>query len=299
MSRNELSRRALGRLGLGVASAALWRGPAFANTYPTRIAVIDYGLAEALILIGLPPIAVMSAEDWKIWVVEPALPPGTADLGASVEPNFERLAALKPDLILTTDYVAMAEPTLQRIAPVERLTIHGSADGFEPVPRSVEVTRALGRITGRESEAEAAIASFDAELETLGARLRPRHTRALLFLSFLDPRHVRVYGRKGLYGNVLTRLGLENAWEGEVNSWGFATVGVEELVKAGEAECVVIEPVAADIWPALARSPLWTHLPFVSEGRVATMPASLMFGTLPSALRFARLLDKLPEGGSA
>lgn len=299
MSRNALTRRSFGRFCLAVAGLVCVPASARADAYPRRIAVIDYGLAEALMLIGVTPIAVMSAEDWKIWVVEPPLPPEVADLGASVEPNFERLAALEPDLILTTSYVAMAEPTLRRIAPVEQLTIHGGTEGFEPLLRSVEVTRTLGRLTGRADQAEQAIADFDAEIAALGARLRPRHTRPMLFASFTDPRHLRVYGRKGLYGNVLSRLGLANAWEGEVNSWGFATVGVEELAKAGEAELVVIEPVPADVWPALARSPLWTELPFVRAGRVATMPASLMFGTLPSALRFARLLDQLPGEGAA
>ncbi|WP_019994773.1 ABC transporter substrate-binding protein [Aureimonas ureilytica] len=299
MSRNALTRRSFARLCWAAASLAALPSAARAAPFPERIAVIDYGLAEALMLIGVTPIAVMSAEDWKIWVVEPPLPPTVADLGASVEPNFERLAALKPDLILTTSYVAMAEPTLRRIAPVERLTVHGNEEGYDPLKRSVEVTRRLGQLTGREAEATRAIAAFDSEIAALGERLRPRFTRPLLFLSFLDPRHVRVYGRKGLYGDVLARLGLSNAWAGEGNSWGFATVGIEELAGVGEATCVAIEPVAPDIWPALARSPLWRELPFVREGRVATMPASLMFGTLPSALRFARLLDRLAVDGAA
>ena len=299
MSRNALTRRSFGRFCLAATGLAAWPAGARAQGVPRRIAVIDYGLAETLMLIGITPIAVMSAEDWKIWVVEPALPPEVADLGASVEPNFERLAALKPDLILTTSYVAMAEPTLRRIAPVRQLTIHGGAGGYAPLARSVAVTRELGRLTGREAEAEKAIADFDAEIAALGAKLRPLHPRPMLFVSFLEPRHVRVYGEAGLYGNTLARLGLANAWTGAVNSWGFATVGVEELAKAGEAECVAIEPVPPDVWPVLARSPLWTQLPFVRAGRVATMPASLMFGTLPSALRFARLLDALPRERAA
>ncbi len=173
MSRNALTRRSFGRFCLAGASLAAWPAGAQAQTFPQRIAVIDYGLAEALMLIGITPIAVMSAADWKIWVVEPALPPGVADLGASVEPNFERLAALQPDLILTTNYVAMAEPTLRRIAPVRQLTIHGGADGYAPLARSAEVTRELGRLTGREAEAEKAIAEFDAEIAALGASCAP------------------------------------------------------------------------------------------------------------------------------
>ncbi len=294
MNRIDPSRRDLGRLVLGATlAAALPRRARAAAGPPSRIAVIDYGLAQALMMIGVDPIAVMAVADWKTWVVEPALPPGTADLGATLEPNFERLAALKPDLILTTDYVALAEPTLRTIAPVERLTVYG-ADTGAPLPRSVEVTRRLGDITGRRAEAEAAIAAFDAEIAAIGARLRERARRPMLFAWFLDPRHLRVYGDAGLYGNVLARLGIANAWTSPGNYWGFDTVALEDLAGVGEVDFVAMEPVLPDIWPTLAVSPLWTALPFVRAGRVHVMPNALTFGTLPAALRFARLVDALP-----
>lgn len=264
---------------------------------PTRVASLDYGLAETMLAIGTVPVAVAAAADWKTWVVEPPLPSSVQDLGAGQEPNFERLAALRPDLILTTDYVAMVEPALARIAPVERLTLF--AAGVPPMARARDVMRTLGARLDRADAARDALARFDAEMDAIAARLAGRRRQPLLLATFMDPRHVRVYGTASLYGNVLSRLGLANAWPAEVNYWGFSTVGIEALGDRPDARLVAIEPVPPDVWPVLARSPLWTALPFVRAGAISTIAPALMFGALPSALRFARLLAADLEGGSA
>lgn len=279
-----------------MAAAALGPSSIARATVPTRVASLDYGLAETMLAIGTVPVALAAAADWGTWVVEPPLPPSVQDLGAAQEPNFERLAALRPDLILTTDYVTMVEPELARIAPVERLTLF--SEGVEPMARARDVTMTLGVRLGRTDEAIRFLAAFDTEMDALAARLATHRAKPLLLASFMDPRHVRIYGTSGLYGNVLSRLGLRNAWSEVVNYWGFSTVGIEALGAMPDARFVAIEPVAPDIWPVLARSPLWTALPFVRAEAVSTIAPALMFGALPSALRFARLLAADLERGS-
>lgn len=261
-----------------------------------RVATLDYALAETMLLIGAVPVAVMSSADWATWVVEPPLPASVVDLGASQEPSLERLAALRPDLVLTTDYVAMAEPAISRIAPVERVTIY--RQGPEPLPRSREVTELLGDRLDRRAEAAAAIRAFDVGLDRLRMQV-PHDTPPLLLVTFMDDRHIRIYGNASLYGNVLPRLGLRNAFEDEVNVWGFATVGLEALATMSDAHLVTFEPVPADLWQTTGRSPLWTQLPFVKAGRVTVLPPVLMFGALASAGRFARLVTASLSGRAA
>ncbi|WP_279482846.1 ABC transporter substrate-binding protein [Aureimonas sp. SK2] len=273
----------------GLAASAFPATGALAEVrYPRRIACFDYGLAEILLLLGIVPVAVMSAADWPTWTGE-TLPPGVADLGASQEPNLERLAALKPDLILSTDYTAMAEPAAARIAPVERLTLYGA--GQEPLPRAREVTRQLGARLGIPERAEAAIAAFDAELAGLSRRLPPS-LPPLLVVAFMDTRHARVFGRASLFGNALDGLGLRNAYPEPVNAWGFNTVGVEALAPFGDAYLLSVDPAPPDTWPTLEASPLWTELPFVRAGRVRRIEPVLTFGALGSAARFARLATR-------
>lgn len=272
-----------------LASATLlpWLGSAAA---PPRIAALDWALTETLLALGHPPVATVAALDWNRYVVEPPLPASVADLGLQPDINFERLAALAPDLVLTSPFTQQLEPALARIAPVERLSI------FEPGPVPLARPRAvllqLGERLGRAAQAQAWLQAAENRLDGWHARLAMRLQRPLLLANFIDGRHVRVYGGAGLFQNVLDRLGLANAWTGPTNSWGYATVGIERLATRADLQMFVFDPVPPDVQATLQRSPLWTRLPFVQAGRVAVLPSVLMFGALPSALRFGRLVTE-------
>ncbi len=281
------------RRGLLAAAAfglALAPRRAPARGRPARIVSLDYGLAETLLALGVTPVAIAEADQWAQWVVEPAMPPGVVNLGAAQEANVELLHALKPDLILTTPYLAGLLPVLERLARTASFAINTPEPGT-PYPRGVDATRRLAGLIGREREGEALIAASAARMAQTRAALAPVAGRPVLLVSFMDTRHVRVYGAKSLFDDVLTLCGLTNAWQGSANYWGFATVGIEQLSRAPEARLIYVERIAADVRAALARSPLWNSLGFVRAGRVHAMPPVLMFGMLPSAMRFARLLQ--------
>lgn len=252
---------------------------------------MDFGLAETLIEMGLPPVALPNPTEWTEWVVEPALPPGIVNLGTDREPNLELLAALKPDLIVTTPYLAGIRALLEGIAPTREFSVYAPPGGH-PYALSVAATRALAAILGREAEGEALIARAEAAM----AQARRHFARAgladrpLLVVNFLDTRHVRVYGPGSLFGDVMARTGLANGWTRPSNYWGFSTVGIEALAESPASRLVYLEPIGADTLGRLAASPLWNSLPFARAGRVHRLPAVLMFGMLPSAMRFARQL---------
>lgn len=292
-----IDRRAL--LG-GIAATAAAVRTAWATMLPEprpRIASLDYALTETLLALGHPPIAQTAASDWDEWVVEPALPAGVADLGSSLQVNFERLALLEPDLILTTDYVARQETALARIAPVERLTIY--QEGTNPLQRARDVTRTLAARTGRQDAADAFLEEIEATFAVCARRLAGLSLPPVYLVAFMDTRHARIFGRHGLYQSVLDRLGVTNAYEGETNYWGFATVGVETLATARDVRLFVFEPLPPTLMQTLGASPLWRQLPFVKAGQVTVLPPTLMFGALPSALRFAELLTDALAGPAA
>jgi hypothetical protein len=78
-----------------------------ANRCGLRVAAMDWALAETMIALGHRPIAIVAANDWNRFVVEPSLPAGIVDLGLQPEINFELLASLDPDLILTSPFNAV------------------------------------------------------------------------------------------------------------------------------------------------------------------------------------------------
>lgn len=288
-----LSRRAL--LG-GLGALALSGGPARTAT-PRRVVSLDYALAEILVSIGAAPVAVASARDWSLWVIEPTLAPGTVDIGSGLEPNLELLVALKPDLILTTPYVAAVRPLADRIAPTAEYMLYG--EGGDPMPRAAAAMRDLAARLGRATEGEAFLGRVDRAFDGFATRLAAVGPPPVAIVALQDARHARIYGGPGLYQNVLDRIGVKNAWTGPANTWGFGLVTVERLATLPpDLHLVVIEPVPPEAEGTLSRSPLWTELAFVKAGRVSRLPPSNMFGALASAVRFASQLTAALEGAS-
>ncbi|MDZ7752619.1 MAG: ABC transporter substrate-binding protein [Gammaproteobacteria bacterium] len=253
-----------------------------------RVASLDWALAETLLALGHAPVAIIAASDWRRFVIEPALPAAVTDLGLQQEINLELLARLRPDLILTSPFVQSLDDVLPRIAETHSLSI------FEPGPVPLEHPRTLMRsiaaLLGLEARAEHLLADAERTFDACRARLDRLSLPPLLIVTFIDPRHARVYGGAGIFQNVLDRLGLANAWPGETGYWGFTTTGIERLAIDRRLHLVAIGPVPPDIDNALSKSPLWRRLPFVVAGRTTTLPPVFMFGAMPAALRFAELL---------
>lgn len=253
-----------------------------------RAVCLDYGLAETLLALGAAPVGLPGPAEYRVWVVEPGLPEGVADVGQRAQPNLERLAALVPDAVFAAADHDPILPLLRRVAPVLRLPVY--TPERRPWERSVEAARAIGAWLGRPDDAERLIAAVEGRHAAARAALAGRAMRPVLLASFLDPRHLRLYGRGCILQAGLDRLGLRNAWSGQTGPWGSATVGLEALAPLEDASLFVFDPRPPDLAAVLDASPLWRALPFVRAGRVFALPPVLMFGTLPAADRFAAVL---------
>ncbi len=288
-----LSRRAL------LAAATLLAVPqarAAAETIAGPIASLDYGLASTLLALGVTPAAIASLADWNTWVVEPKMPPGVIDLGTTGEINLEVLASVKPALILTTPYLASLKPRLEAISPVLELTIY--AEGGQALQRSIAATRLLADVIGRRPQAEEFLARSETFFDECARRVKKLDPPPLALVNFVDQRHARIYCGAGLYQNVMTKIGLRNAWTGPGDYWGFETIGIEQLATLDQnLRLIAFEPLLPpNVLDNLQDSPLWTSLPFVQAGRVSVLPGTLMFGMVQEAERFARiLLDHLEK----
>lgn len=292
MSAENLMSVALTRRSLLAAGAASLLLPDRAfSAVPQRIVSLDYGLASTLLSLGLVPKAIASRADWDIWVIEPELPAEVADLGSSWEINFEVLASLKPDLILTTPFNEALTPRLETVAPTLTLGVF-TVEGGDVLPKAIAATRALAARVEKPQEGEVFIARTEAFFDSCRARIERINAPPLALINFLDARHARIYTSPGLYDNVMQRIGLQNAWSAPGNFWGFETIGIERLSEITDpaTRLIAFEPVPADVMPKLEQSPLWQALPFARPGHFAVLSGALMFGMLNDAVRFARLL---------
>ncbi|MDR5902706.1 ABC transporter substrate-binding protein [Halomonas icarae] len=260
-----------------------------------RLATLDWTLAETLVALDAPPAAVAQVEAYHAWVGEPALPSSTVDLGLRSQPNLELLASLAPKRILISPMFANLAPRLAHIAPVTSLPLY--SPGRDTWSEMRELTRSLGEMVERPVAATRLIADTEARLDALQGRLDDE-ALPLLVVQFMDGRHVRVFGENGLYQAVLDRLGLENAWTGSTNAWGFSLVGIEALAGL-DARLVVVKPYPAGVRERLNAGGLWGHLVEASRGSPIVLPPIWSFGALPSAERFAEQLVNAMEPDDA
>src|SRR3546814_20153788 len=135
----------------------------------------------------------------------PALPAQVFDTGLLFQPNFEVLQGLSPDLIVITAWHGPLRPKLERIAPT--LTVSVFVSGIDAYTSVCEQTRRLGRVLGRESEAEALHGRTGAVMGSLANSLRSTHgaRRPVSLILPLDYVPGRGCGDNHFVGRVVER----------------------------------------------------------------------------------------------
>ncbi len=273
------------RHALGLA-AGLFLAPAAGRAGGRRVAAIDWAALETALLLGVAPVAATELIQFRQIAVEPEVPAAVADIGLRGAPNYEALRLAAPDLILSSNFYERQRRVLERIAPVLSLPVY--EPGVPPYARAVEVTLTLGAALGREAGARAAVAHAEEELARIRDSLRGVARGPVFVISIGDARHVRAFGADSMFGDVLGRLGFENAWRTDTSYSAAAPLGIEALARVPEAAAIIVEPVPAEARWTLSESALWKALPMVRDNRVAAIAPVNHFGGLPAAMRFAR-----------
>jgi len=284
------------------AGAASWQheqGTLTLNKTPERVIALNWAATEALLLLGVTPIGVADRDGYNVWVREPELPEGVANIGTRVAPSLEAIAELKPDLIVTSSEMAPAANLLERIAPTYVVSVY--KQGSRPFEKASDMLTTLGEMLNREERAKAVLNDIDQTLQAQRRRLENAGLteRPVALVNFLDDRHVRIYAPNGLFQSALDALGLENAWPHTGNYWGFSVVGLEAIAPYQDSRIVVISPTLPGLSDTLANSPFWTYLPPVQRNQVYQIDPVWPFGGVFPVKRLATLLaEGLLAGGS-
>ncbi len=254
------------------------------------MAIIDWGLLETALALGAPLAAATELRQFRQIAIEPPVPDTVVDLGLRGAPNIELLRLLKPDFVLISGFYEYMRPGLERIADVVSLPVYEA--GNPPYALAEYSTQALAERVGRSAEAELYVQSVADDLSRIRARIAPLADHPMFAISLGDSRHFRAFGMDSMFGDVLGRLGLRNAWTDETSYSAAAPVGIEALARVPDASIAVVGPLPPEVQRTLDENALWNALPAVREGRVAVLDPVNHFGALPSASRFARLLAR-------
>lgn len=258
--------------------AGLWGLMALATSAtPTRIVALSWDGAEQLLELGVTPLAVAERGEYQRWVGRPRLPPGVLDAGSRSEPSLERLAELKPDLILGDAGLTGIEARLARIAPTRLMRPFSTGHDNAAAARVLYLQ--LARDLGRDAYAKARLAALDARLAQLRAEMRRRYPRgapAVCVIRVGSPTVIWLYGNNSMPQAAARAIGLRPGCPVDGGAWGVAQRRVTDL--AGLADTTVLALAPLEPGGPLWQSPLWRAMPFVRTGRFATLPATWTYG---------------------
>ncbi|WP_250470133.1 MULTISPECIES: ABC transporter substrate-binding protein [unclassified Caballeronia] len=255
---------------------------------PVRVASLSWAGAQMLVSIGATPLALAERDSYPETGALPVMPAGVLELGSHGEPNLELLAQLKPDLIVRDDDQSNLDAQLRFIAPTHSIDIYDAQRG-KPYARAAEETRRLAAVLNREPEASIYLADVDRQIAEYAQKVAKLNVRPALVVDLYDDgRHLFVYGPNSMLHDVMTRLGVRNAWHGDTNS-GFALLDIEDLASMHDAQLFYISHGERDDFALrnLSRSLLWRSLPFVAAGRVHPLPGFFTYGASSCAVQFA------------
>ncbi len=250
--------------------------PVSASDSP-RIVALSWEMVEHLLKLGITPVAVADARDYRSWVVQPRLPESVPNAGTRTEPNLELLAQLKPDLILITPLLEDIRERLDRIAPVV------SYDDFTQTRDNMAMQREsfldLARRLGAQPQAYAQLKAMDDHLAQMRQRLQKRFGAALPKVSvirFASPTVVNIMGPNSMPEHAMTLLDLQPAYSAPISRWGSVQVPITELGVVRDGVVLYILPFAQQ--HRLFETSLWQGMPFVRQGHVAEVRPSWTHG---------------------
>ncbi|MEM7061916.1 MAG: iron-siderophore ABC transporter substrate-binding protein [Cyanobacteria bacterium P01_B01_bin.77] len=241
---------------------------------PSRIAVLDYFTVEALMVLGVQPIAAPAIIVDNLLHLPPA-ENEIVDVGNPREPSLERLTALKPDLILATK-LSIEEDTygvLSRIAP----TIVFDNDGFTEWQ---ELTQLCAEVMGKEAEAARLKAEYEARLQAFRSQLDTSQIQVSV-ASFTNEQ-ISAFSKETFIGTVLEAAGLSRPpKQMEDGDTPMIPTSLELLNEIDGDVLFVMKPqsqtdIAADVRAALEKikaNPLWNKLNVVQANQVYEVDA--------------------------
>jgi iron complex transport system substrate-binding protein len=238
--------------------------PATAAPPPDRVASLNLTADEVLVEI-LPPerlVAVTTFADQR----------GTSNIVGRVpasavrfpKADLERLVALRPDLVIVSEYT---DPDFLHLLERSGLRWH-RMEGLHSLDGYRQAILDLGAAVGARSRAEALVARYDQVLAELAKRLRG------------VPKPRVMYWASGMTAGGDTAIGALIESAGAVNVGREA--GVTSIAPIGAERAFVADPdvVLLGEWPGvregLEQHPLLSQLRAVREHRIIQMPTELL-----------------------
>ncbi|MBJ2267187.1 siderophore ABC transporter substrate-binding protein [Pseudomonas sp. MF6772] len=273
-------------------------GTTLISKLPERVVAFDMSELDTLDQLGAPVVGI--AKDYVAsFLVKYRDDPNIMDVGTTIQPNLERLHALKPDLILISPLQAQSYAELSQIAP----TVYDDVDLTNQHGNFITTAKnhltSLGRIFGKEELARQKVAQMDAKVEQTRRVTEGRPEKALIVLH--NNGAFTSYGVKSRYGFVFDTLGvkpassdIEAGLHGQPISNEFIQQADPDILYVIDRTAVMERRPALDLKsldnPLLRKTKAW------SSGRVIFVDAQTWYLCTASVTCLDRMADEVVQG---
>ncbi|MFI5939357.1 ABC transporter substrate-binding protein [Streptomyces uncialis] len=236
---------------------------------PKRVVALDTAELDSLITLGVKPVGATRTDSPSGF---PAHLPadqvaGVKLVGEMAAPNMEAIAALDPDLILTSklrhgdkyDELKAIAPTVMTESTglpwKENFLVHADALG-----KKDEAAKAVTEYSARTAEVTAALGGKD---KAAGIEVN--------LVRFVEGADIRIYGKENYVGTIFKDVGLGRPAVTDKAEEGFMLNVSPEKIDMAEADVIfhstIGDPEKAKATQVLG-SPLWKNLDAVKRGDV-------------------------------
>ncbi|MFJ8821373.1 ABC transporter substrate-binding protein [Streptomyces sp. NPDC102467] len=236
---------------------------------PKRVVVLDTAELDSAITLGVKPVGATraGAEQALLSYLPTSRTTGITQVGEIANPNLEKIASLKPDLILSNKARdAQRYQQLSAIAP----TVLTESTGY-PWKQNFRVH---ADALGKKAEAETAIDKYETHVaavtKALGGKQKAAATEVNV-VRFVEGADIRIYGKKNYIGTILADVGLGRPAVTDKAEDGFTYDVSPEQIDKADADVIFTStygnPGKAKVTQTTT-SGLWRGLRAVSDDRV-------------------------------
>ncbi|OUD41987.1 iron-hydroxamate ABC transporter substrate-binding protein [Vibrio parahaemolyticus] len=261
---------------------------------PQRVVVLNWDILEQVLALDIEPIAAPNLPGYRQWVVNPYAPESIEDIGTRAEPNLEKIASLKPDVILAASPQQDLIPLLRQIAPVVYLPNFSQNEAAAQT--AIKHFRTLGVLFDKQELAEQKLAKLNDSFKQLRDKIRQHYSAPLdvLVMRFSTPNSVLLSTENSTTDYVVEQLGLTNPIKVSARAWGIKQDRINRLQNLEQSFVLYVQPFPQE--SKLNSSPLWQAMPFVKKQRVNSVRAVWAYGGAMSLQYMAEAItDSLIE----
>ncbi|WP_075779470.1 ABC transporter substrate-binding protein [Streptomyces acidiscabies] len=241
---------------------------------PKRVVVLDTGELDDVTLLGIDPVGAVPPH----FKTEGGFPTylkgelgGTQDVGPLLEPNLEKIASLKPDLILSSK--VRHEKIYDKLSAIAPTVFTETTGGVWKQNLSVHA-----QALGLESEAAAALKKYETQAAALGAEIKKKDGGKMPVASVVRfiAGPTRLYQTNSYSGIVLNDIGFRRP-ASQTSTDPTVTMKDVSPEQIDQADADLIFVTTADTpdktqEKQVTSNPVWKDLPAVKAGKVFNVP---------------------------